>query len=112
MSIGCAIYPQDAVDQSSLLSCADMALHDLKARGRGGIRMYNPSMMQLTEAIASQLNIARQLIRHHTIQPYYQPKVDLKHILSWALKHYSVGTRRRLRQVYLLRLLKLSKITI
>ncbi|MDH2633834.1 EAL domain-containing protein [Acinetobacter nosocomialis] len=78
MSIGCAIYPQDAVDQSSLLSCADMALHDLKARGRGGIRMYNPSMMQLTEAIASQLNIARQLIRHHTIQPYYQPKVDLK----------------------------------
>jgi predicted signal transduction protein with EAL and GGDEF domain len=67
MSIGCAIYPQDAVDQSSLLSCADMALHDLKARGRGGIRMYNPSMMQLTEAIASQLNIARQLIRHHTI---------------------------------------------
>ncbi|MFX9397314.1 EAL domain-containing protein, partial [Acinetobacter baumannii] len=58
--------------------CADMALHDLKARGRGGIRMYNPSMMQLTEAIASQLNIARQLIRHHTIQPYYQPKVDLK----------------------------------
>lgn len=38
-------------------------------------------MMQLTEAIASQLNIARQLIRHHTIQPYYQPKVDLKLML-------------------------------
>ena len=54
MSIGCAIYPQDAVDQSGLLSCADMALHDLKARGRGGIRMYDPCMMQMTETVASQ----------------------------------------------------------
>lgn len=69
-------------------------------------------MMQLTEAIASQLNIARQLIRHHTIQPYYQPKVDLK-------THAVVGFEALLRwhttstkEVCLLRLLKLLKTTI
>ncbi|MDD9317384.1 putative bifunctional diguanylate cyclase/phosphodiesterase [Acinetobacter lactucae] len=90
MSIGCAIYPQDAEDQSGLLSCADMALHDLKARGRGGIRMYDPCMMQMTETVASQLNLARQLIRHHTIQPYYQPKVDLR-------THHVVGFEALLR---------------
>ncbi|MFX5521737.1 EAL domain-containing protein, partial [Acinetobacter baumannii] len=76
--------------QSGLLSCADMALHDLKARGRGGIRMYDPCMMQMTETVASQLNLARQLIRHHTIQPYYQPKVDLR-------THHVVGFEALLR---------------
>ena len=56
MSIGCAIYPRDAKDSSNLMKCADTALNDLKATGRGGFRMFNQQMEIAAQNIAVQLN--------------------------------------------------------
>ncbi|WP_423250486.1 sensor domain-containing protein [Acinetobacter haemolyticus] len=77
MSIGCAIYPRDAKDSSNLMKCADTALNDLKATGRGGFRMFNQQMEIAAQNIAVQLNQARHIIRDDLMVPFYQPKVRL-----------------------------------
>lgn len=77
MSIGCGLYPRDAQDVSGLLRCADTALNDLKARGRGGYRLFGQRMMDLAAAAATQLATARHMLRDNLIVPHYQPKVEL-----------------------------------
>ncbi len=77
MSIGCALYPKDANDSIILIQNADTALNDLKADGRGGIRYFNQQMFIETENIATQLNLARKIVRMDLITPYYQAKIDL-----------------------------------
>ena len=94
MSIGCALYPRDAQDVSGLLKCADTALSDLKARGRGGYRLFGQRMMDLAAAAANQLATARQVLRDNLIVPHYQPKVELatNHIVGFeALLRWDDG---------------------
>jgi len=77
MSIGCAIYPRDAKNSSTLLRCADVALNDLKLSGRGGIRMFKNAMFKNLELTTRQLSLARAIIHNDKIFPVYQPKVNL-----------------------------------
>ncbi|MHC1479868.1 putative bifunctional diguanylate cyclase/phosphodiesterase [Frateuria aurantia] len=77
MSIGAALYPQDAHTVTDLVACADTALNDLKAGGRGGVRLFTPALLQQAEVTAEQLGRARMIIRGNGAEPYYQPKVDL-----------------------------------
>lgn len=77
MSIGSAIFPQDADNFSNLLQCADTALSDLKTRGRGGIQYFNENMFNITRNKAIQIETARRILRENTITPYYQPKIEL-----------------------------------
>ena len=77
MSIGGAIFPQDATEGIELMKCADTALNDLKERGRGGFRLYNTEMMEVAEQKTQQLETARYIIREQLIEPFYQPKVRL-----------------------------------
>ncbi len=77
MSIGCALYPRDARDTSGLLKCADTALNDMKAGGRGGVRLFSREMHEAALQAVSQVNRARQIVRDNWVVPYYQPKVDI-----------------------------------
>lgn len=77
MSIGCAMYPRDAKNSSTLLRCADVALNDLKISGRGGIRMFTSTMFNSIALTTKQLSLARAIIQHDKIFPVYQPKVKL-----------------------------------
>ena len=77
MSVGCALYPADAQDAEALMKCADTALNDLKADGRGGARMFDAEMLRAAEASAMQLECARQILRLDFITPYFQPKVRI-----------------------------------
>ncbi len=78
MSIGCAMYPRDACDPAELLKAADTALNDLKANGRGGVRLYSRRLMAIAEEAANQRLMARQLVRDGGVVPHYQPKVNLQ----------------------------------
>ncbi|WP_111859121.1 bifunctional diguanylate cyclase/phosphodiesterase [Acinetobacter sp. CFCC 10889] len=78
MSIGCALYPNDAKDSSNLLKYADTALNNLKDGGRGGVRFFSQEMLEITIQKAAQLETARQIVRDNSIEPYYQPKVNLE----------------------------------
>jgi diguanylate cyclase (GGDEF) domain len=41
-SIGVALYPQDGVEVSTLLHHADLALYQVKEKGRSGFQLYRP----------------------------------------------------------------------
>ncbi|MDT9600605.1 EAL domain-containing protein [Sphingosinicella sp. GR2756] len=77
-SLGGAVYPKDAMSANELFENADIALYALKGSGRGGTRMFEPSMRARTQIVSSQLSLARASIMDRTIEPYYQPKVDLR----------------------------------
>lgn len=77
MSIGAAVYPQDGRSLSQLMARADTALNDLKAGGRGGVRLFTPAMLEHAEILAEQFDRARMIIRRQLAEPHYQPKVDL-----------------------------------
>lgn len=108
MSIGCAIYPRDAKDSSNLMKCADTALNDLKAAGRGGFRMFNPQMQIAAQNIAIQLNEARHIIRDDLMVPYYQPKVRLtdskvvgfEALLRWKTEDQQIHSPRNIEQAF------------
>lgn len=77
MSLGCAIYPNDATGFSTLLQCADTALSDIKSRGRGGIRYFGKDLLYIAKNKAKQIETARFILRNHLISPFYQPKINL-----------------------------------
>lgn len=77
-SIGGAIFPDNANNAHELLKCADVALYSLKDGGRGGTLMFESSMLEHANAVASQLSLARMSLSDTSIEPYYQPKFDLE----------------------------------
>lgn len=78
MSIGAAIYPQHAVEAQELMKAADTALNDLKAGGRGGVRLYCERMLLQARTTALQLARAREIITQQSLMAFYQPKVQLQ----------------------------------
>ena len=97
MSIGCAVFPDDAHDVYGLMKCADNALNDLKEKGRGSYRMYDKDMYDLAKAKMQQLDTARYILRENLIEPFYQPKVrlnDLKVVGFEALLRWHDHERR------------------
>ncbi|HEY0411593.1 MAG TPA: EAL domain-containing protein [Allosphingosinicella sp.] len=76
-SIGGALFPDDGTSAHELLKNADRALHATKARGRGGIQMFQQHMRQQAQREASQLSLARVAIMEKSVLPFYQPKLCL-----------------------------------
>ncbi|WP_171257533.1 sensor domain-containing protein [Acinetobacter qingfengensis] len=77
MSIGCAIYPDHSEVGTELLRCADIALNEVKARGRGSVELLDINALKSVEVAMDQLNVARMIIQKDMITPYYQPQVNL-----------------------------------
>ena len=76
-SIGCATYPQHGNNAGELLKSADIALYAAKASGSHSARTFESAMRLELQARSSMLSLAKAALRENTIQPYYQPKVDL-----------------------------------
>lgn len=77
-SMGGAVFPVDAVNAHELFKHADIALYALKESGRGGTRLFHDRMREQALVVASQLTLARSAISERSVEPYYQPKVDLR----------------------------------
>jgi diguanylate cyclase (GGDEF)-like protein/PAS domain S-box-containing protein len=116
-SIGGALFPGDGTSAHELLKNADTALYATKARGRGGIQMFQQHMRQQAQREASQLSLARVAIMEKSVLPFYQPKLclasgrisGLEALLRWehprlgiqppetiseAFKDYDLASRR------------------
>ena len=85
LSIGVALYPDDANNVSDLLLHADRAMFLAKEQGRNTVRFYADfaHRTQDRHALLIQSRLA-MAIREHQIQTWYQPIVD-------ALTHRVVG---------------------
>ncbi len=76
-SMGIAIYPQNADDSDGLMQCAESALKQVKAEGRGGYRFFSP---EINISSASRVRMEAQLrraIEQQELTLHYQPKFSL-----------------------------------
>ncbi|MDL2171641.1 MULTISPECIES: putative bifunctional diguanylate cyclase/phosphodiesterase [Asaia] len=77
LSIGASLYPRDGDSLGRLQHHALLAVNDVKARGRGGYRLFDPSMIRLGDGVTAQSNLIRGMLRDDLIYPAYQAKVSL-----------------------------------
>jgi diguanylate cyclase (GGDEF)-like protein/PAS domain S-box-containing protein len=76
-SIGGARFPSEAQSANELFDNADIALYALKESGRGGTMLFHQHMREEAQIVSSQLALARNALTPETVEPHYQPKVDL-----------------------------------
>jgi diguanylate cyclase (GGDEF)-like protein len=76
-SVGCAVYPANALTEEDLIRKADIALYRAKLEGRGKVRAYDADLDSDTEARAQMEGELRDGIRNGEVIPYFQPLVDL-----------------------------------
>jgi diguanylate cyclase (GGDEF)-like protein/PAS domain S-box-containing protein len=77
-SIGGCLYPEDGLDSSSLLRCADMALFQAKANGRGNMQWFTPQMLRQTQEKLAMGNALHRAFEGQEFDIHYQPEVSLK----------------------------------
>lgn len=77
LSVGVAIYPDDAIDPESLLRQADAAMYAAKSEGKNRFAFFTP---QMTHASRESLRLRHELrlaLERDEIRPHYQPRVAL-----------------------------------
>ncbi len=78
VSIGIAIFPDDAKEKHELLRYADSAMYAAKEKGKDTYQFYNRA---LSLAIQTRLNIEQELVyalERHEMKLHYQPKYLLE----------------------------------
>ncbi|MGM3388354.1 EAL domain-containing protein [Stutzerimonas stutzeri] len=73
-SIGIAVAPTDAVQASDLLRCADIALYQAKANGRGTWCFYGSEMDKRLHERRRQEDDLRLALAEQQFEVYYQPR--------------------------------------
>lgn len=76
-SLGIALYPVDGEEPESLIQHADMAMYQVKAKGRNHYHFYTVALHERqAERLALQNEMRRALERHEFVL-YYQPQYRL-----------------------------------
>lgn len=97
VSVGIAIAPDHGLDADELMKCADLALYQAKAKGRGAYQLFEPEMEEQARsrhALEHDLRTALERSEFHLV---FQPQVRLdtteltgfEALLRW--KHPSRG---------------------
>lgn len=76
-SIGISLYPGDGEDPESLVKHADMAMSEVKNRGRNGFQFFEPA---LTAGVSERLLLENALyaaVARQELRLHYQPQIDL-----------------------------------
>jgi diguanylate cyclase (GGDEF)-like protein len=77
MSIGIAVFPDDAEDAASLMAAADAAMYRAKGAGKNQVQLFEPGM---TEAASRPQNIEdrlREALKNGGFRLRYQPQYTL-----------------------------------
>ena len=76
-SIGIAIYPVDGETIDELLRHADIAMYQVKARGKNGYSFYHASMQDVSHQKIALEQSLRKALEQNELEMYYQPQVDV-----------------------------------
>lgn len=77
-SIGAAIYPVQAPNKDALVKCADIAMYQAKANGKGQMELYDPQMSEQYSRMYDIQNGLKRLIQEAAFNIHFQPVVDLQ----------------------------------
>ncbi|HYI38906.1 MAG TPA: EAL domain-containing protein [Allosphingosinicella sp.] len=97
--MGGSIFPQHGPGRLELMKNARIALKAAKATERGNPRIFEAAMRSEAQCRNSMLSLAEYALRENRMEPYYQPKVDLRNgtlygfeaLLRW--RHPRLGTQ-------------------
>ena len=77
-SIGVAFAPHNAASGDELLRAADLAMYDVKSRGRRGISVFDPDMQtQMIERRTLELDLRGAIMRNE-LELHYQPLLRIE----------------------------------
>ncbi|MEL6062243.1 MULTISPECIES: putative bifunctional diguanylate cyclase/phosphodiesterase [unclassified Methylobacterium] len=76
-SAGIALSPAHATEGSEFLACADAALYDAKARGRGQHRLFTPELRAAIQRTRACREGLRRAVLRDEFVLHYQPQVRL-----------------------------------
>jgi len=77
-SIGLSVYPDDGLDQESLIKNAESAMFSAKEKGKDNVQSYSSALAE-TSSRKMELEMAlRKAIQCGELVLYYQPQVDLE----------------------------------
>ncbi len=76
-SIGISMYPDDAIDSSELMKCADMAMYHAKDKGKNNFQFFEEFLnINAQHRLNSERKI-KQALQNNAFQLYYQPQFNL-----------------------------------
>lgn len=78
LSIGIALYPNDANSLESILQCANSAKNTAKSNGKNNYQFYKSSLTQEAGHIVSLANDLHIAIEKNQFELYFQPQVDCR----------------------------------
>lgn len=78
MSIGIAMFPQDADDAGRLLQDADSAMYHAKAHGRNSYQFYAEDMNADSRGRLVLESSLRRALERREFELYYQPQIDIE----------------------------------
>jgi diguanylate cyclase (GGDEF)-like protein len=76
-SIGIAISPEDGDSTEAILTSADMAMYQAKAKGKNNFQFYNPATNASSREALGLESALRNAIANQELELHYQPKVDV-----------------------------------
>jgi diguanylate cyclase (GGDEF)-like protein len=76
-SVGIAVYPQDANNAETLVSCADQAMYSAKEAGRNSFNFFTRSMQEQAQQRLYLVNSLRDALEKNQFEVYYQPIIEV-----------------------------------
>lgn len=77
ISMGIALFPEDALDKDTLLQYADQAMYSLKSRGGNGVDFFTRQLNKTTERTVQLESDLRKAIDNDEFIMHYQAKMNL-----------------------------------
>ena len=77
-SIGTAIFPEDGDNSETLIKHADMAMYNIKGKGKNGHEFFSDHMKVLFQNHLSIENGIRKAIQENQFEVYFQPQYDVR----------------------------------
>jgi diguanylate cyclase (GGDEF)-like protein len=78
VSIGVAVFPNDAKEPPELMRCADLALYQAKSAGRNCFIHFEPSMeVKAREKREMEIEL-RKAVAMRQLEIHYRPQIDIK----------------------------------
>ncbi len=76
-SIGTAIYPEDGKNSETLIKHADMAMYNIKGKGKNGHEFFSDNLNDLFQQHLSIENGIRKALQDNQFEVYFQPQYNV-----------------------------------